>query len=124
MATLNMKGPFLYDFEEMKNHVEEEKIGNYALGYKNNKGTFVVKYVGRSDTDLQRRLVEHISDGEKYQYFKFSYADDAVEAFEKECRNYHDFGESRKLNNKRHPDRPDGQTNLTCPYCDIFDDEV
>lgn len=121
MASLDMKGPFRYDTDEMKNQVAEERIGNYALGYKNDKGTFVVQYVGRSDTDLQRRLVDHVEAREKYEYFKFSYANDAVEAFEKECRNYHDFGESRKLRNERHPDRPDGHTDLTCPYCDILD---
>jgi hypothetical protein len=41
-------------------------------------------------------------------------------AFEKECKNYHDFGGSEKLDNKQHPERPDG-TNWECPVCDMYD---
>ena len=121
MATLNMKGAFLYDSEEMKNQVDDEKIANYALGYKNDKGTFIVQYVGRSDTDLRRRLIKHITDGEKFEYFKFSYAKNVESAFKEECRNYHDFGENEKLINEIHPDRPENRDDLTCPYCNIFD---
>ena len=53
--------------------------------------------------------------------FKFSYANNAKEAFEKECRNYHDFGgDDGILDNKVHPDRPE-RTEYDCPICNIFD---
>ncbi len=56
----------------------------------------------------------------KYKRFKFSYASSAKDAFEKECRNYHDFGEDKGLDNKVHPRRPDN-AKWKCPVCDIFD---
>jgi hypothetical protein len=38
-----------------------------------------------------------------YTRFAFSYARSAEAAFEKECRNYHDFGGSNGLDNEAHP---------------------
>ena len=38
-----------------------------------------------------------------YTRFAFSYARSAEAAFEKECRNYHDFGGSDSLDNEAHP---------------------
>ena len=77
---------------------------------------FTIHYVGRSDTDLNRRLKEHIDD--PYDHFMFSYAADAVEAYEKECVNYHDFTDSgNQLDNENHPDKPDGRSDLRCPRC-------
>lgn len=44
------------------------------------------------------------------------------EAFEKECKNYHDFGgDIGSLDNDIHPDRPEGKE-YECPICDIFDE--
>lgn len=122
MASLNMKSPYKFVDTEMRKKVEDNKIGNYALGYETSDGEFAVEYVGRSDTNLRRRLIEHYNNGESYEFFKFKYAETVEAAFVEECRNYHDFGESQKLNNEIHSDRPDGE-NLICPYCDIFDDE-
>lgn len=50
------------DLVTVNSNVEEKKIGNYALGYKKD-GIFYVKYVGRSDSDLRKRIKGHI--GEK-----------------------------------------------------------
>lgn len=122
MANLNMSGPYVFVDTEMQAEVRDDKIGNYALGYENDNGSFLVKYVGRSDTDLRRRLIEHYNNRETYEFFKFKYAKSVEDTFIEECRNYHDFGESKSLDNERHPDRPDGKKYLTCPYCDIFDD--
>ncbi len=58
-----------------------------------------------------------VGENNKYKHFKFSYATSPKAAFEKECKNYHDFGGSEKLDNKQHPERPDG-TNWECPVCD------
>ena len=44
----------------------------------------------------------------------FSYASCPKAAFEKKCKNYHDLGESEKLDNKSHPDRPTG-SGWKCP---------
>lgn len=72
-------------------------------------------YVGRSDSDLNERLKQHL--GEGFREFKFSIANSVKEAFEKKCKNYHDFGENKKLKNDIHPRRPDG-CSFACPYCD------
>lgn len=116
MATLGMNGFFDLTNDEIDSHVTKTSAGNYALGHVSGE-TFYVSYIGRSDTDLNDRLKDWI---EEYKKFKFSYATSPKAAFEKECQNYHDFGESDKLANKSHPQRPD-VTNWKCPVCDIFD---
>ncbi len=119
MANLGM-GSTLYDYnkEEMNTYVGPGKIGNYALGYENSEGKFVPKYIGRSDEDLLKRLKSHIDEGDKHKYCKFCYKNSAKEAFEQECRNYHDFKD--QFDNDIHPRRPDGK-NYSCPHCDEFD---
>ena len=116
MATLDMDGPFDLTSETIGRKVTRISIGNYALGY-DKEGTFYVKYIGRSDNDVKKRLNSWIG---KYRQFKFSYANSAKEAFEKECINYHDFGENKNLDNENHPDRPE-DSGWKCPRCRIFD---
>jgi hypothetical protein len=53
----------------------------------------------------------------RYTHFEFSYAASAQAAFEKECRNYHDFGGSSGLDNQRHPVAPEGAP-WQCPVDD------
>jgi len=51
----------------------------------------------------------------------FSYAESVKDAFEKECRDYHEFGGSDKLDNEEHPKCPDGM-DWKCPdwWCRLF----
>jgi len=107
MASLNMFGPYIFNEENIKKVVFKNKIGNYALGYSKDN-TFYVKYVGRSDTDLQGELIARLAKG--HQQFKFSYATTPLEAFRKECKNYKDFEPSE---NKITPAAPAG-TNVQC----------
>lgn len=102
---LNMNGPFDFNLNEISIQITKNSAGNYALGYQNQEGYFVVKYVGRSDSDVANRLKQHI--GEDYSHFKYSYASSPKAAFEKECENYHDFGGDENLVNEIHPRRPD-----------------
>ena len=79
MATLDMQGA--YDLTNIKINelITESSDGNYALGIINQKtNKFVVKYVGRSGTDLNARLKQHVG---HYPKFKFSYASSAKAAF-------------------------------------------
>lgn len=119
MASLNMNGPYHFTEEDILNEVTQIKPGNYALGYlkKNSdeKDVFIVQYVGRSDSDVAERILQHL--GEPYKHFKYSYATSPRAAFLQECQNYHDFGEKEKLKNKIHPDKPAG-TNWKCPCCE------
>lgn len=112
MASLNMQGPYSLTNEEINKRITKKSAGNYAYGYIKD-GIFYVKYVGRADSDLNERIKHGVG---QYEEFKFSYAINAKAAFEEECRNYHDFGGSDKLDNDIHPDKPDN-TDYECPYC-------
>lgn len=118
MAKLDMTGPFVLTKEEIEKQIPEKVIGNYAFGYidpSDNK--FVIEYVGRADGQPLRERIKHgIADG--YKEFMFSIAANAKEAYEKECKNWHEFGGPKGwLDNKIHPDKPNN-TDYECPYCD------
>ncbi len=114
MVILDMIGPFPLSEKKIDEVVTEKSPGNYALGFVNDEKTFNVQYVGRSDTDVNKRLKDWVK---KYNRFKFSYVSSSKAAFEKECKNYHDFGEDAHLDNDKHPDRPKGK-DWECPVCD------
>lgn len=119
MPTLNMKGPYPLTNKSVDAHIEPSIIGNYALGYKNTKGKFIVRYVGRS-TDLNQRIKDHLGEYFDCNRFKCSEAKNESDAYEKECQNYHDFGgEQGNLYNKIHPARPSGLAGKlsSCPVC-------
>lgn len=122
MATLNMGISYDLTYDEIDRLVADGRMGNYALGYLNKRGAFIVRYVGRSDSDLKERIKHGITDMEtnqslRYERFKFSYADTIEDAYNKECQNYHDFGGAEGcLVNKVHPAKPDGYKGK-CPVC-------
>lgn len=116
MPSLEMKGPYVYSSAKIDEVVTQTSAGNYALGY-SKEGKFRVQYVGRSDNNVNEELKVKLNG--KYDKFKFSYASSPKEAFEKECRNYHDFGAKEKLANENHPDRPN-DADWKCPVCNIF----
>lgn len=118
MASLDMFGPFNLTTGQIDQQITKTSPGNYALGSKNAQGGFTVSYVGRADDDLNKRLKDHANTG-KYADFKYSYASSPKAAFEKECKNFHDFGGIEKLDNKIHPDRPD-DAGWKCPHCKTF----
>jgi hypothetical protein len=117
MASLEMDGPDDLDNETIDANVTRTSAGNYALGRVDEDGIFRVNYVGRSNDDVKDRLKSWVGKKANYKEFKFSYATSPKAAFEKECKNYHDFGGSEKLDNEIHPQRPEG-TNWGCPSCD------
>ncbi len=87
-------------------------IGTYLLGTKTKNGTFVPQYVGRSDVDLRRRLLQHAEAG-GFEWFALMPAETIFEAYQVECRGWHLF---TRLANAIHPGAP---RNLPykCPYC-------
>lgn len=115
MANTGLRGPFPLTGSGVDKEVTKKSAGAYALGNTNDKGAFVVKYVGRSDDDVNARLKQHVP--QSYTQFKYEYYSSAKAAFEKECNLYHDFNPPDNL---IHPDRPDG-TNWKCPQCNKFD---
>ncbi len=87
--------------------------GVYALDG-TTASSFIYSYVGRSDVDVNGRLHQWIG---KYKYFKFAYSSSAKNAFEDECRLYHDYNPP---DNAIHPARPTN-SGWACPRCTIFD---
>ena len=114
MASTGLIGPYDLTATEINRVVASENIGVYVLGHTGDDGTFYVTYVGRSDTDLNKRLHDWEN---HYKKFKYGYFQSTKAAFEKECQLYHDF---EPPDNKIHPDRPNNTTYrcpvVTCPY--------
>ena len=95
--------------------------GNYRL-YRIDKNGRRHIYVGRSDTDLQGRLLEHLyCDNPAYDEFEFECSNSVKDAYNHECEDYHSFKNLQLiLDNKIHPDKPYNMKYLPCPVpgCD------
>jgi len=139
MRSLEMNGSHPLSDEAIDEVLTRTSPGNYALGYMDDT-TFVVFYVGRSDSDVRQRLHDWVGAPSRYDryapaskaawascrsglmplglpalgrvgvgldssytHFAYSYASSAEAAFEKECRNYDDFGGSGELDNEAPP---------------------
>lgn len=97
----------LHRIDELYEESVEDEPGVY-LFYRTREGP--VRYVGRADTSLRRRIA-----GRPYTYFRYKHADDEVEAYYWECRYFHQFRDT--IENERHPRKPDGYYDLECPIC-------
>jgi hypothetical protein len=117
MARLDMDGPFDLKNKVIDNEVSAGQIGNYALGFLNKKGKFVVKVVGRSDESLRDEIkaackkysggvFSRLFGGGTPDKFKYSFANDVDTAFQVECRLFETFGGTEKLLNEREPTAP------------------
>lgn len=115
MPSLRMEGPYNLVINTIEEKVAKISPGTYALGRKNENGTFLVSYIGRADNDLTSKLKSWIDRTDR-PLFKFRYAMSARDAFGMECENYHDFVKNSKNN---HPERP-ANTNWKCPRCQIY----
>lgn len=105
MTTHNtgLSGPFQLTFESIDSAVTRISPGTYVLG-RTNPSSFVIEYVGRSDSDLNGRLQDWVG---KYPSFKALYFSSSQAAYQKECEIFHLFGETRLLNNEIHPAAPE-----------------
>ncbi len=123
MAILGLGSSHFLSKRRVKSIVKEAP-GNYAFGYltKTSEGKLVfhTRYVGRSDNDLQKEILQRMKKYPSLDYFRFSHkANTALKAFKKECENYHDFGGKDKLRNKIHPPRPDDYDKDTLPCKEV-----
>ena len=75
-------GPNLFRFEQVviERLVKPGQSGNYVLGFKDESGEFIPKYIGRSDVDLRLEMTAKLVTT-KYPYFKFSLCNPRI-AFE------------------------------------------
>jgi len=118
VVSMDLRGPYQLTNVMIDLYVEENKIGVYILGeIKGNHELtiFKTRYVGRAEKqDLRDRIKDW---KEEYSGFKFAYASTKKDAYLMECELYHELGGLKgKLDNKQHPDAPDG-TNWKCPKC-------
>lgn len=114
MPSLEMKGPYELNRETIDRVITSVTPGNYAIGYRKDSGGFVVRYVGRADADINEELKQQPADDGTW--FKWSPADSMKSAYDKHCRNFHEFGEDMGLENEEHPEPPNG-TNWRCVFC-------
>jgi hypothetical protein len=113
--SLGMNGSYEFSSEEIDARISKTSAGNYALGYID-ENNFIVRYVGRSDSDVNHRLKSHIGKHPMCTHFKYFYASSPKDAYEKECQNWHDFNPHE---NKIHPDQPSNNSKKwKCPVCD------
>ena len=96
----------------IKQIVPKKSVGSYRLGIFSEE-QFDVLYFGRSDTNLQRRLLQHSKDG-KFSHFTFELTDSLLEAYRLECRDWHMKIPFAK--NCTHPFAPK-RLPYACPYC-------
>lgn len=109
-----MAGPYRLTEENVKdpNQVWDGHPGVYLL---RNSRKGPPRYVGRSDTDIERRLLKRAREGE-YKYFSVEHKETPLEAWEREANLYHYY--KGKLDNEVHPKPPEG---YSCPRCSKFD---
>jgi hypothetical protein len=88
--------------------VPSQRIGTYVL-IKDG----VVSYVGRSDTDIQRRLLAHYA-VTRADYFRFQLHTTVEQACVAECAAYHAL--KNQLTNIAHPAQPNGLA-IACAFC-------
>jgi len=105
-----LRGSFPLDEQTINEQVNPGYPGVYALGYLREK-TFLIQSIGRSDTNINAQLKEHVG---KYDRFKFSLSASPEDTFIKECELYHSFtGTKDKI---PHPGKPQGSSR-GCPLC-------
>ncbi len=56
MPSLGMEGSYSLDHKTINEKVTRISPGNYALGRRDENETFLVSYIGRTDTDLNSEL--------------------------------------------------------------------
>jgi len=115
MPSLRMEGPYNLNITTIDEKVTKTSPGNYAIGRRNENGTFLFRCIGRASRDLNSKLKSWVSKTNK-PLFKFRYSKSAREAFTMECAIYHDFVKDEKI---EHPKRP-GSTDWRCPRCDFY----
>ncbi|MGP3967391.1 GIY-YIG nuclease family protein [Streptomyces sp. 6N223] len=89
--------------------IPPRRIGTYVLY----TPTGQPLYVGRSDTDIRRRLLRHCSDRHG-DYFTYDVHPSAVGAYDVECALFHLL--SPQVSNRIHPSHPEFHA-TSCAFC-------
>jgi len=110
-----VQGPYELTTAGIDRNVRRRSAGAYLL-YMSRHDRAV--YVGRSDSDLNQRLKDHVYENAGFAYFRFAYCCSPEDAFEKECELYHYFEERGQIRNSYHPAKP-WYSDCNCPVCGI-----
>jgi len=100
-----MKGP--YKLSQVKLSDMPIRPGVYILS----RGGTRISYVGRSDTDVIKRILQSKNEGEGYTYFYYKYSTSPMQAYRSECILWHKYNPP---DNSKHPKIPHG-TFWRCP---------
>jgi hypothetical protein len=112
-----MFGPYNLTPDNIDHYVRPCAPGVFMVGYTKENGAFVVRYVGRSDSDVRTELRRQPLD--EMARFKWAETSSQMSAFDTQCELYHEFG-ADSLDNDEHPPRPKG-SGWVCPICDVFE---
>ncbi|OAA23314.1 hypothetical protein UG55_103811 [Frankia sp. EI5c] len=88
--------------------IPPRRIGTYQLHRDD-----AVTYIGRSDTDLRRRLIQH-AEANRGDFFTFDVHHTREQAFVIECAHFHNT--KGFTSNLIHPAAPSGEAR-SCPFC-------
>lgn len=126
-------GGFAFATETIDVNVPENTTGVYLLskGERSSRGNLYVDYVGRAvateTEDLRKRLKNHLNNPDEqqsdesgrlvsmYKWFWFYVEESEEKAYERECLDYHRYGNIRALINKNHPAKRPGHPEDKCP---------
>ncbi|MFQ5951451.1 MAG: hypothetical protein ACE5KH_05145 [Candidatus Geothermarchaeales archaeon] len=109
-----MSGWFPLSERSVRSHTWRGWPGVYRLAHSPYGSP--VRYIGRSDTSVRRRLLRHVREG-VYDYFYVEHKETPPDAFERECNLFHYYRD--ELHNETHPGRPRGYRGQ-CPRCSEF----
>ena len=101
-----MRGP--YSIDDISIIVDAGYTGVYILSTDDEH----VDYVGRSDTDLAKRISNSVREGSGYRFFWFEYSSSPKNAYLSECKLYHKY---MPTDNTNHPAVPPGNY-WRCPF--------
>ena len=103
-----------------KNVPDGIQPANYRIGRLSNLGYSII-YVGRvddrQDRGLKDRMIEHLDDFEGNCYFEWNETTSILDAYKKECTDYHCWSLLGTLENSIHPRKPSSSIFTICPIC-------
>lgn len=106
--------------ESIEEHVADGvQPANYRIGRQNDQ-KYEVIYVGRvdirQDRGLKDRMIEHLNEFEGNCFFEWNEERNVIDAYTRECLDYHCWSEAGNLENQIHPGKPTGYYKI-CPVC-------
>ncbi len=104
-----LQGPLRIDHPTIKAAITESRPGVYVL-VSEHSATGEFEYVGRADQAVNEKILAWMN---SFGWVYWAYADSAEDAYQKECRLYHQINPGA---NARHPKSPEGSA-LNCPEC-------